>query len=150
MESWIDKAQIATMQTMTQDNRTIHPMSCKEMLMPRIKLQQQQRKQRNHAIIEQEKEEHKGSQDQQHQSYVKKKEQADLTQYISALPEIPEEMALSRDDRKQLAEIMPEYTPKKSSRELSRQEETKPGKKEIGILQLQTTLQNASRNNYPY
>ena len=52
MKSWLSKTQILTMLTQTQDNQMIHPIDCKAMLIPRIKLQQQ-RKRRNHAILEQ-------------------------------------------------------------------------------------------------
>ena len=49
--------------------------------------------------------------DRRNKSYVTEVK-TELTQYIAKPPEIPAEVALSRDDRKQLAEIMPEYPPR--------------------------------------
>ena len=95
------------------------------MLMPRIKLREQW-KQRNHAILEQLNTGKQETKEQRYNPLSKKTAQTELTQYIAAHPEMPEEMELNRDDRKQLAELMREYRPKKNNQELAQQDETFP------------------------
>ena len=107
MKSWIDKTQIMTMLTQTQDNHMINPIDCKEMLTPRIKLQQQW-KQRNRAILEQADIRKQETKEKRHRPHAKKTTQKELIQYIAAHPSMPEEMELNREGRKQLAELMPE------------------------------------------
>ena len=125
MESRLNKTQIMTMLTQTQENQRIHPRDCEEMLAPRIKLQKQcvcVGGARNQAILEQAPAKQGEIKDRQNQSYVKRTEKPEITQYVDKHPEMPGEMKLNRVGRKQKAEIMPEYPPKKSSRELTRQE----------------------------
>ena len=103
-KSRLNKAQIMTMLTQTQNKRTIHPRNCKEMLMPRIKLHQQWGK-RNHANLEKMNIRKQETKEKQYNPHAKKRAQTELIQYIAAHPEMPEEMELKQDDRKQLAEL---------------------------------------------
>ena len=118
--------------------------------MPGTKLQQQW-KQRNHAILEptkprkQEEEEEK-----RHHPPPKKTTQAELTQYIAAHHEMPEEETeLNRDDRKQLAELMLEYPRRKQSRTFPTRRNT-AREKEIYMPQLQPTLHLNDRKVQPH
>ena len=128
MQSWLGETQITTILPQTQDNQMIHPRNCEEMLIPRIKLQQQWKK-RNHDILEQMHIRKQETKEQRHHPHAKKTTQTELIQYIAAHPEMPEETELNRDDRQQLAELMLEYPPKKRSQELAQQEETPPEQK---------------------
>ena len=127
-KSWLGKTQIMTILTQTQDNQMIHPRNSKEMRMPRIKLLQQW-KRRNHAILEQTNMGQQEAKGQRHHPHAKKTTQAELTQYVTSHPEMPEEMELNREDRKQMAELTLEYPPGGRSQELTQQEETPPERK---------------------
>ena len=52
-------------------------------------------------------------------THMPRKTQTERIQYIPAHPEMPEEMELSRDDRKQMAELIAEYPPTKSNQALT-------------------------------
>ena len=80
------------------------------MPMPRIQLQQQREK-RNHSILEQTNiGEEETKEKQRRRPYSKKTTHTELTQYIEAHPEMPDEMELFREDRKKMGELMLEYT----------------------------------------
>ena len=115
MKAWRDKTQITTMLTQTQDNHMIHPRNCREMPMPRIKIRKQWKK-RNHANLEQMNIRKQETKEQRRNPHAKKTAQTELAQYIESQPEMPAEMELSRDGRKQLAELTIEYHPGKKSR----------------------------------
>ena len=150
MKSWLAKKKIMSTMTQTQDNQMIHQRNCKEMLIPRIKLQQQWA-QRNHATLAQMDIRKQETKDQRYNPHAGKTAQTELIQYIAAHPEIPEDMDPGREERKKLAELTIEHPPNKSSQALAQQEETPPGqKKEIYMHQLQPTLQLNDRKVQPH
>ena len=77
------------------------------MIIPKQKLQAQWEL-RNKAI--EEKAEHRRGQEGNKIEYAKDSEKTDIMQLVAARREIPEEMELNRESRKQLAELMMEYT----------------------------------------
>ena len=96
------------MTTPTQkiENKTIHPQQCKEMIIQKQKLLAQ-RNLRNKAIRE--KAAHRRGKEGNEIEYTKDAEKTDITQLVAARREMPEEMELNRESRKQLAELMLEY-----------------------------------------
>ena len=105
-----------TMLTQTRDKKTIHPKHCNEMTKPRQKLQEQWKKRRE-AL--QNKQEHEGKSTQNEKEnesdpkYVKKPKQTYIMQLVQRYPEMPSELELDDNRRKQLAELMLEYPTKK-------------------------------------
>ena len=87
------------MLTRTQDAQTIRQKGCSEMITSRTKLQRRC-KLRNVAIQEHRIHDPARTEDKQKDPYVKEKEKTEIMKLIARRPEMPEDMELSRDDRK--------------------------------------------------
>ena len=92
--------------TQTRGNKTIHPQQRKEMVIPKQKLQAQWEL-RNEALKE--KADHRRWQEENRIAHTKDAEKTDIMQMVATHQEMPEEMQLNRESRKQLAELMMEY-----------------------------------------
>ena len=91
--------------------------------------------------------EHKGP---ENESYVKGPERTEILHLVARHPEIPEEMGISRDDRKKLAGVIPEYPTRKSARNKRVKEQSRKNRREIHIPTMKSTLQRADGKNKPY
>ena len=120
MESWLRKTQITTTPKQPQDTRSIHPKQRKEMQFARRKLQARWEIRNNaiHEHAQQREMDKKGDTE-----YAKTAEKTEIAHLLASRPEIPTELELNREGRKQLEELMLEYPTKKDDQEEETMEE---------------------------
>ena len=111
-----------TIPTQTRDKKTIHPKHCDEMAKPRQNLREQWEKRHNELQDKQEHEEkptqrEKEERERSESKYVKKPRQTYIIQLVQKYPEMPYELKLNDNRRKQLAELMLEYPTKNDEEE---------------------------------
>ena len=127
LKTWMGKPQVMTMLTQTRGKKTIHPKQCAEMILPRQKLQEQWKKDtlKCRKTKMGGKREALKNQAGGKLEFAKQLERTYIMQLVEKNPEMPEELALNKDRRKQLAELMLEYPTRADDEENPTREQEK-------------------------
>ena len=140
------KTQVMTTLTQTREKKTIHPKHCAEMTIPRQKLQEQWKKRHTELQDKQKHEEKTTPHEKEGRSeskYAKRPKQTYIIQLVQKYPEMPDELELNNNRRKQLAELMLEYPTKNEEEEQENPPSEKQKKNDI------THARTARKNTAP-
>ena len=117
--SWLEKTKVMTTLTQTREQRTIRPKTCKEMTIPKKKLQDRWEN-RHRAIIGKTLTQTETGKRKSGDREPTRKNQTHIMQLVDKYPEMPAEMDMGKERRKQLAELTPENPTGRSKKENGR------------------------------